>query len=768
MARIQILLADRDQSYLEDAQRVLRLYDENYVLHGVTSPAELIDKLTADGVDLLLLDSHLGDGDYLSVLDQVVGLRPDLPVVVLVDEGRDDLAIAALRRGAYDYVMKTKGYLTTLPFTVRKAVGHRALRRKVKPVVERPPAAPERPVQAPREPLFVPRRPAPEPVVASATAAAAAVPLREEPLFASAPEEPQPPVTPREAARPPAFSFAAPADELFAKEPESPPKAEPPRTAPRPEPSPAAAQPESRPAQEAPEQPTASCVVDQKLRILSANKNMERLTDYSDEELLELTLADLFGEGDQDHVYRWFEALGSGQAAPLPCTLIGKKGKRVQVELAATPFREGDGEIAGYRVRIREVVPPAPKVEVVHAVDQLKMVDELAALISACYGRPLSVLLDLLAKVVCQVFRFKRCTVALLDRRRKVFVKQAMVGYRSTGDQPRTLEVPAEVIDRVFARKYRVKVLYYNRELRDARTAVGALTGDRRTQDRRPVGEWHRRDLVLINLLDAEGRTFGYISLDDPLEGFVPNRDTFHNLEIFGRLAALIIENYWHFSTLERRTRRLKQILATSNIFKLYLSLSELLKEVVWSIKFSLDFNLVVLALVSKRTQLLEVKAVACEDKIKQLQIGELAFELEEIAGLLQDRYRRNRSYFVDREEPVLAPLKAIYRPAVSNGDEGMWPTWGLVLVPLVSRSEKIIGFLVVDDPVDGRVPNMETIRTLEMLANQVAIAIDNRVMYVELKRQLLEATGEVKEERAAATEAEAGGLRKLMDRLFH
>ncbi|MCR4439681.1 MAG: PAS domain-containing protein [bacterium] len=767
MARIQILLADRDQSYLEDAQRVLRLYDENYVLQGVTSAAELIDKITADGVDLLLLDSHLGDGDYLSVLDQVVGARPDLPVVVLVDEGRDDLAIAALRRGAYDYVMKTKGYLTTLPFTVRKAVGHRALRRKVKPVVEKPPAAPERPVHAPKEPLFAPRRPAPEPAVASATAAAG-TPLREEPLFAGAPEEPRPHTPPWEAPRSPAFSFAAPAEELFAKEPEPAAKAEPHRPTPAPEPSPAAAQPESRPAHEAGEQPTASCVVDQKLRILSANKTMESLTDYSDEELLELTLADLFAEGDQDHVYRWFEALASGQQAPLSCTLIGKKGKRVQVELAATPFREGDGEIAGYRVRIREVVRPAPKVEVAHAVDQLKMVDELAALISACYGRPLAVLLDLLAKVVCQVFHFKRCTVALLDRRRKVFVKQAMVGYRSTGDQPRTLEVPAEVIDRVFARKYRVKVLYYNRELRDARTAVGALTGDRRTQDRRPVGEWHRRDLVLINLLDAEGRTFGYISLDDPLEGFVPNRDTFHNLEIFGRLAALIIENYWHFSTLERRTRRLKQILATSNIFKLYLSLSELLKEVVWSIKFSLDFNLVVLALVSKRTQLLEVKAIACEDKIKQLQIGELAFELEEIAGLLQDRYRRNRSYFVDREEPALAPLKAIYRPAVSNGDAGMWPTWGLVLVPLVSRSDKIIGFLVVDDPVDGRVPSMETIRTLEMLANQVAIAIDNRVMYVELKRQLLETTGEVKEERAAAAETEAGGLRKLMDRLFH
>ncbi|MDZ7337488.1 MAG: PAS domain-containing protein [candidate division KSB1 bacterium] len=763
MERIQILLADQDQSYLGDAQRILRLYNEQYVLEGVTSVSAILDKITSDSVDLLLLDSHLDNGDYLSVLDQVVGLRPDLPVVVLVDDGRDDLAIAALRRGAYDYVMKSKGYLTTLPFTVRKALGHRALKRKATPVVERvEKAGVRRPTPQRKEPTFVPSRPEPEPATVSTPTAAAA----KEPLFAPPEGETPPSVPPRHTTPEPVLSFAAPADELFARE--EAPSSQVPPSSPAPEPTQATRLTQTIPPKEQPEEPTGLCVVDQKLRVLSANRVLESLTGYREEELLELTLADLLPEHEQDRLYRWLETVVAGEAAPLPVTLVGKKGVRVDAEVTATPFREGDGQVAGYRVRVRQALQPAPAPEEAPRIDQLKMVDELAALISTSYGRPLSLLLDLMAKLVCQLFRFKRCTVALLDRRRKVFIKQAMVGYRSTGDQPRALEVPAEVIDRVFAKKYRVKVLYFNRELRDPRAGVGPLIEERRTQERRPAGQWHRRDLVLVNLMDAERRTFGYISLDDPLEGFVPGRDTFHNLEIFGRLAALIIENFWHFSTLERRTRRLKQILATSNIFKLYLSLSELLKEVVWSIKFSLDFNLVALALVSKRTQLLEIKAVACEDKIKQLQIGELTFELEEVARLLQERYRRNRSYFIDREEPVLAPLKAIYKPAIGNGQEGTWPSCGLVLVPLVSRSEKIIGFLVVDDPLDGRVPTMETIRTLEMLANQVAIAIDNRVMYVELKRQLLEATGAAKESPEETTEAEAGGLRKLMDRLFH
>ena len=403
-------------------------------------------------------------------------------------------------------------------------------------------------------------------------------------------------------------------------------------------------------------------------------------------------------------------------------------------------------------------------------VDQLLMFDELVTIISDCYNKPLSVLLDRLAKLVCQVFRFKRSTVALLDRRRQVFVKHAMVGYRSTiSDEPRSMEVPTEVIDRIFAKRFKIKVLYYNKELRDSRNTGGPLMSERRTQERRSKNEWHRRDLILLNLLDSEHHTFGYISLDDPIEGHIPNRDTFFNLEIFGRLASMAIENYGRFSSLERRTRRLKQVLVTSNIFKLYLSLSELLKEVVWSVKFSLDFNMVALALISKKTSLLEMKAVACEDKIKMLQIRELAFDLNQISGLLKERYRKGKSYLIDQEESALGPLKSICRHAEYNGHEdGSWPPWGLILVPLKSRSGKIIGFLMVDDPVDYRIPNLETIRTLEILANQVAVAIDNRVLYVRAKKQLFEATEAANDFEKGTEDGYGGGLRKLMDRLFH
>jgi hypothetical protein len=41
---------------------------------------------------------------------------------MLVEDDREDIALKSIEAGAYDYIMKTRGYLTALPFTVSKAL----------------------------------------------------------------------------------------------------------------------------------------------------------------------------------------------------------------------------------------------------------------------------------------------------------------------------------------------------------------------------------------------------------------------------------------------------------------------------------------------------------------------------------------------------------------------------------------------------------------------------------------------------------------------
>ena len=82
----------------------------------------------------------------------------------------------------------------------------------------------------------------------------------------------------------------------------------------------------------------------------------------------------------------------------------------------------------------------------------------------------------------------------------------------------------------------------------------------------------------------------------------------------------------------------------------------------------------------------------------------------------------------------------------------------------------------MVDDPRDNRMPGSETVSILEVLANQIAIAIDNRVMYVQAKEQQIKPEPQPKPKEQAEekyyNEAEeddytGGGLKKLVERFL-
>lgn len=484
-------------------------------------------------------------------------------------------------------------------------------------------------------------------------------------------------------------------------------------------------------------------VCDRRGRFLSVSPVLESITRYSIEELLQLSITDLLPENQDSNILRKvFDVALKESQNSLTLHLQDKFGEPhlCTIQLRVLRDEAHNENIIGFRGNmhlIQEQVRAADK----YRFDQTKMVAELTSLVHGSYAEPLNVFLRRIVEITCQVFHFRRSTIALLDRRKQAFIKQALVGYTADEGQTveqRALEVPREVIDRIFADSYHIKVIYFNQDQREFPHEDNPGVPERRAQRRRPLNEWHKRDLVLLNLKDFNGNTFGYISLDDPQPDMLPMRSTFYNLELFSRMISMSVENYYRFNALAKKNRRLKQILANSNIFKLHLSLTELLNETVWSAKYTLEFNLVTLVLISKKTQMLEMKAVACEDKIKQVQLRELTFDIHDFSDLLKDEYQTEKAYLINREESVLQHLKKIYYGSESNlrMADG-WPNWALLLVPIKGRDEKIIGFFMADDPRDCRIPSPDTIHTLEILANQIAVAIDNRIMYVQAKEQM-------------------------------
>ncbi|MEE9211804.1 MAG: diguanylate cyclase [Phycisphaeraceae bacterium] len=70
--------------------------------------------------DMVLSDINLPDGTGLELLEQLLQRRADLPVVFVTGESVLEYALTAIRRGAYDYIVKAGDYLFAIPVAVEK------------------------------------------------------------------------------------------------------------------------------------------------------------------------------------------------------------------------------------------------------------------------------------------------------------------------------------------------------------------------------------------------------------------------------------------------------------------------------------------------------------------------------------------------------------------------------------------------------------------------------------------------------------------------
>ena len=120
--RIAVLLVEDDADQAEVVARTLRRQDAPFVVTRVGDGPACLEALTRQSYTIVLLDYSLPRLSGLEVLAEIRRRGESVPVVMVTGQGDERVCVEAMRAGAADYVIKSTGYLTTLPTVIRKVL----------------------------------------------------------------------------------------------------------------------------------------------------------------------------------------------------------------------------------------------------------------------------------------------------------------------------------------------------------------------------------------------------------------------------------------------------------------------------------------------------------------------------------------------------------------------------------------------------------------------------------------------------------------------
>jgi DNA-binding NtrC family response regulator len=120
----KILVIDDERAIRNTLREILEY--EKFSVDDASDGSEGVKLIEKNKYDLILSDIKMPKMDGMEVLDRIMSITPDTPVVLISGHGNIDTAVEALKKGAYDYIAKPID-MNRLLVTVRNALDKKQL-----------------------------------------------------------------------------------------------------------------------------------------------------------------------------------------------------------------------------------------------------------------------------------------------------------------------------------------------------------------------------------------------------------------------------------------------------------------------------------------------------------------------------------------------------------------------------------------------------------------------------------------------------------------
>jgi len=100
----KILAVDDDPGFLQSLANFLEL--KNYQVQTVANPYQAIETFKKQEFDCVLLDLKMPGMNGFKIMQKILTMHPDFPIILISGQGTIPTAIKAIKEGAYDFVEK--------------------------------------------------------------------------------------------------------------------------------------------------------------------------------------------------------------------------------------------------------------------------------------------------------------------------------------------------------------------------------------------------------------------------------------------------------------------------------------------------------------------------------------------------------------------------------------------------------------------------------------------------------------------------------------
>lgn len=131
--KVKVLIVEDNHDHAFLVKRILEKTPAFFSVKVVDNVKKCLEEIQRDEFHIIISDYKLPRFSGLTLLSQLKKKKIDIPLVMLTGSGNEEIAVKAMKEGAYDYVIKEFDYFKTIPLVVKRALErHRDKKEKEK------------------------------------------------------------------------------------------------------------------------------------------------------------------------------------------------------------------------------------------------------------------------------------------------------------------------------------------------------------------------------------------------------------------------------------------------------------------------------------------------------------------------------------------------------------------------------------------------------------------------------------------------------------